>query len=186
MLSSIIDYINERVISLGYIPTVYGLVDRIKVDGKELPAQYCQGEWKYLTDFTDGFIYHRVVGSVNVWEVDEEETVSCEQYQRREYPMRFVFCKLKSKFANDIYSNELIANELLSEILFENNKLLGGIIGSDIVNVESASANIDIYDVFTNEFTNVDTTPLDYYMIAIDYAIIVEGKKSCFDKICSQ
>lgn len=184
MLSSVIAYINDRVITLGYIPAVFGLVDRIKVDEKELPATYCQNEWKYLNDFTDGFIYHRVIGSIDVEEIDEQETVSCEQYQRRNYPMRFVFCKLKSKFSNDTCTNELIANELMSVILFENNRFLGSIIGSDIVTVERASANINGYDVFSEEYTNIETTSLDYYMISIDYNIIIEGKKSCFDKMC--
>lgn len=185
MLSSVIQYIDQRLLSLGFMPVMYGLVDRILVDGKEIPAQFCKGEWKYLYDFSAGFIYHRIIGEISTEDVEEEETVSCEAYERKTYPMRCVFLRDKKAFSNDVYDSEKIGNEIASYLKVSNNKSVCIAIGADIVEVLPNSINTNIYDVFEEEFTGVEMIPLDYIMVSVDYEIIIQGQIACFDTICT-
>jgi len=184
MLSNVITYIDLRLSSLGYMPLMYGLVDRIRIEEKEVPAQYCKGEWKLLEDFTAGFIYHRIIGEISSEDIEEEETVSCEAYEKKTYPMRMVFLKAKSSFENDIYDSEKIGNEIASYLKISNNKSVCIELGADVVEVLPSSINTNIYEVFDNEFKGIDKNPLDYILVSVDYEIIIQGQVSCFDSIC--
>lgn len=185
MLSNVIAYIDQRLSTLGYMPLMYGLVDRIRVEGKEIPAQYCKGEWKNLEDFTAGFIYHRIIGEISSENVDEEETVTCEAYEKKTYPMRTVFLKAKSDFNNDLYDSEKIGNEIASYLKVSNNKAVCIQLGADVIEVLPNSINVNTYEVFDSEFKGIDRNPLDYILVSVDYEIIIQGQVSCFDTICN-
>ncbi len=184
MLNKVIDFIDQQVSILGYIPSMYGMVDRIRIDGKELPASYCKNEWKHLNEFTEGFFYHRLIGEIDSEIVDEEETVSCQRYEIKNYPMRAVFCKEKKAFQNDVYLQERIANELIGAIRLKNSKSVCIELSADIVEAVVNSTDIDVYSVFEKEYNNIEQEPLECVLISVDYTITIQGATECFEKMC--
>lgn len=184
MLSSVISYIDSKLSALGYMPLMYGLVDRIRVDGKELPAAYCNGEWNHLEDFTNGFVYHRIIGAVSSEDIEEEETVSCQGYLEMTYPMRLVFLRCQESFENNIYASEKVLNELMQAVRIKNNKELSISINADVVESFANEGSNNLYEVYESEYQGTTTIPLGYIMVSVDYNITIQGAISCFTPLC--
>ena len=184
MLSEIITYLDTKLALISYFPNSKGLVEKSVIDGKEIPSTYCLGEWKAL-NIEDSFIYHRLVGTISFEELDEEQQVSCEPFSQKDYPMRLVFCKKRTEFNNNIYDSQSVGEDLANTIHTLNNRLLTISLGADTVQIQPSEIETNTTTAFNEEF-GLDTIPLDYIFIYVDYTITVTGANSCFKNLCQR
>lgn len=182
MLSEVIEFIDTRLASLAYAPASKGLVEKYAIDGKEIPSTYCLGEWKAL-NIEDSFIYHRLIGTISTDELDEDEQVSCEPFSQKDYPMRLVFCKKRSEFNNTIYDSQSVGEDLANAIHTLNNRSLTISLGADTVQIQPSEIETNTTNAFNQEF-GLESIPLDYIVIYVDYTITITGANSCFKNIC--
>lgn len=181
MLSEIITYLDSLLSEIVYIPKSKGLVEKYSINGKEIPSLYCKGEWKAL-NVEDNFIYHRLVGSVLVEELEEDQQTSCEPWSQKDYPMRLVFCKKKIG-KNTIFTPQSVGEDIANSIHILNNKSLCIQLKADTVQVSADSIETSTTIAFPEEF-GLDTIPLDYIFIYVDYTITITGANSCFKNLC--
>jgi len=184
MLNEIITYLDSKLALISYIPQSKKLVEKYTIDGKEIPSTYCLGEWKAL-NIEDSFIYHRLVGTISVEELDEEQQISCEPFSQKDYPMRLVFCKKRTEFDNTIYDSQSVGEDLANAIHTLNNRLLTISLGADTVQIQPSEIETNTIAAFNEEF-GIDPIPLDYIFIYVDYTITITGANSCFKNLCQQ
>jgi hypothetical protein len=68
MLEVLLTDINTKLSAMNIFSTVFGLCEIITKDGVSFPAQYCNNEWKQVSDFdkNNGTIYHRLTGQISI------------------------------------------------------------------------------------------------------------------------
>jgi len=184
MLNEVITYLDSLLSEIGYMPKPKGLVEKNAIDGKEIPSTFCKGEWSAL-NVEDSFTYHRLIGTISSEELDEEQSVSCEPWIQKDYPMRLVFCKRKKEFNNSIYDSISVGEDLANAIHILNNKALSISLKADTIQVQPGDIEINTTNAFNEEF-GLDTIPLDYIFIYVDYTITITGANSCFKNLCQQ
>ena len=182
MLFNVINYLDEKLSEIPYLVNPKGLAELYEIDGDEIPATFCLGEWTGI-NIEGGFTYHRQVGEIAIEEMEEEQQVSCEPFQSVTYPMRLVFCKLKSELNNSSFDPERVGNEISRKIHTLNNKALCLEIMADTVQVRPTGINTNTTEVYDEEY-GLDTVPTEYVLIYINYEIIITGAVSCFEGLC--
>jgi len=184
MLSEIITYLDSLLSEIGYMPDSKGLVEKYTIGENEIPSTFCNGEWQALS-IEESFIYHRIVGTISVEELDEEQQTSCEAWSQKDYPMRLVFCKKKSEFNNSIFDAQSVGEDLANAIHILNNKVLCISLRADTIQVKPSEIESNVTNAFGEEF-DLDIIPLDYIFIYVDYTITVTGANSCFKNLCQK
>jgi hypothetical protein len=190
MLNTIIDTINTRIEGLNLFGQIYGLCSQITRDKKTFPAQYCNGEYKQVSDFDlhKGIVYHRQTGEISLEEIEEEQIAANDPFYQRTFPMRVVAVIKKDLLGidNDAYSESRVAQDFLSVIARTNNKALRESLRVDSVVFEVESITTDREDIFKEEYTGFESNffKYEYLYIAIDYNILVSGSLSCLEPIC--
>jgi hypothetical protein len=190
MLNTIIDTINTRIEGLNLFGQIYGLCSQITRDKKTFPAQYCNGEYKQVSDFDlhKGIIYHRQTGEISLEEIEEEQIAANDPFYQRTFPMRVVAVIKKDLLGidNDAYSESRVAQDFLSVIARTNNKALRESLRVDSVVFEVESITTDREDIFKEEYAGFESNffKYEYLYIAIDYNILVSGSLSCLEPIC--
>lgn len=187
MIELIIPYINTRIETLNLFSRRIGLCDVIKKGEASFPAEYCEGEYKQVSDFDQetGTVYHRLTGDISSAELDEENTVSCTPFIDRTYPTRLVAVIKKSEL--NAYSDSQMAEFISNAIAFRNNKSLCISSGADTISVEVKSISTDREKIFSEEYKGVENKiPFEYSYIAIDYDIKISGSVSCFNLPCGE
>jgi len=189
MLDTIITHINTKIGTLSLFEKTYGLCELITKDGKTFPAEYCKNEYKQVSDFDKykGSVYHRLTGNISTEEADEEQTVSCDPFYQRTFPIRTVAVIKKDLIGinNDAYLESKVAQDFLSVIGETNNKALRQSLRVDSVSFEVENLIINRDTIFNEEYEGMEPFfRYEYMYIAIDYSIVVSGSFSCFDLIC--
>jgi hypothetical protein len=189
MLKEIVEHINTKIAALQLFEKTYGLCEAITKDGKSFPAEYCKNEYKQVGDFDKykGVVYHRLTGSIETEELDEEQTVSCDPFYQRTFPFRTVALIKKSELGidNDAYLGQRVAQDLLITIGGANNKTLRQDLRVDSISFEVTNLITDRDTIFQEEYKGMDNFfRYEYMYIAIDYEVIVSGSFSCSDLIC--
>jgi hypothetical protein len=190
MLNTIIGTINTRIEGLNLFGQIYGLCSQITRDKKTFPAQYCNGEYKQVSDFDlhKGIIYHRQTGEISLEEIEEEQIAANDPFYQRTFPMRVVAVIKKDLLGidNDAYSESRVAQDFLSVIARTNNKALRESLRVDSVVFEVESITTDREDIFKEEYAGFESNffKYEYLYIAIDYNILVSGSLSCLEPIC--
>jgi hypothetical protein len=190
MLNTIIGTINTRIEGLNLFGQIYGLCSQITRDKKTFPAQYCNGEYKQVSDFDlhKGIVYHRQTGEISLEEIEEEQIAANDPFYQRTFPMRVVAVIKKDLLGidNDAYSESRVAQDFLSVIARTNNKALRESLRVDSVVFEVESITTDREDIFKEEYTGFESNffKYEYLYIAIDYNILVSGSLSCLEPIC--
>jgi hypothetical protein len=190
MLNIIIDTINTRIGGLNLFDRIYGLCSKITRDKKTFPAEYCNGEYKQVSDFDlhKGIIYHRQTGEISLEEIEDEQIAANDPFYQRTYPMRVVAVIRKDLLGidNDAYSESRVAQDFLSVIARTTNKALREELKVDSVIFEVESIGTDREDIFKEEYSGFDNSffKYEYLYIAIDYNILVSGSLSCLTIIC--
>jgi hypothetical protein len=188
MLEIIVPYINTQIDSLNMFDTRYGLCDFIAKDGKTFPAEYCNGEYKPVTDFDlhKGLVYHRLIGDISKEEVEEENSNGCNPFYETTFPLRTVACIKKEHIkgiGNDAYLENKIAQNISNVIAGNNNKALRILLRCDGVEfiIEGIKTNRD--EIFDEEYSGYDQSFMRYEFlyIAIDYSVKATGNVSCFE-----
>jgi hypothetical protein len=188
MLEVIIPHINTKIEALNMFGRRFGLCEIISKDGKTFPAEYCNGEYKQVSDFDlhKGIVYHRLTGDIEKEELDEDSTVSCEPFYSTTFPLRTVATIKKSHvkgIGNDAYLENKIAQNISNTIAESNNKALRMALRADSVSLEISGVKINRDDIFKEEYSGFDDNFMRYEFlyVAIDYDVIVTGNVSCFD-----
>lgn len=187
MLQEIIPNINTRIDSLNMFSMKYGLCEIIAKDGKTFPAEYCNGEYKQISDFDlhKGIVYHRLTGDILKENQEEESSVSCDPFYYTTFPLRTIVSIKKSlikDIGNDAYLESKIAQNICNTIAQSNNKALRILLRVDSVSTEIKNIKLDREDIFKEEYTGFDNfMRYEYLYIAIDYNVIVTGNVSCFE-----
>ena len=186
MLEIIIPYINTRIESLDMFQNLFGLCEIITKDGKSFPAEYCNGEYKQVSDFDleKGVIYHRLIDQIDTQEAEEETTVSCDPFYIKTFPLRTVACinkKFLKAIGDNAYLETKIAQNIANTIVGTNNKNLRIDLMADSISIETNSIITNKEDLFSEEYKGIDNfIRYEYLYIAIDYSVIVTGNVSCF------
>lgn len=187
MLEAIIPYVNGKIEALEMFQKIHGLCELITKDGKTYPAEYCNNEYKQVSDFDKfkGVVYHRLNGDIVTTELDEEETVSCDPFYSREFPMIGVFVINKKHLkgiGNDAYLEGKIANAISNTIAGRSSKALIIELGADNVSIEINNLIIDRNKIFDSEYEGIENFfRYEFLYVAIEYSIIVTGANSCFN-----
>ncbi len=184
MLNEIITYLDSLLSDIGYMPKSKGLAEKYTIEEKEIPSTFCKGEWQAIS-VEESFIYHRLIGTVSVEELDEEQQTSCEAWSQKDYPMRLVFCKKKKEFNDNIFDAQSVGEDLANAIHILNNKVLCIELGADTIQVQPSDIESNITNAFKEEF-DLEAIPLDYIFIYVDYTITVTGANSCFKNLCQK
>jgi hypothetical protein len=188
MLEAIIPHINQKIETLNMFPKLFGLCEKITVGGKSFPAEYCNGEYKQVSDFDlhQSSIYHRLLGPIQMEEADEDEAVSCDPFYNRIFQLRAVAVIQKSRLkeiGNDAYLENKIGQNLANVISKGNNKSLRIELSVDTVIMEIDSVNTDREEIFRQEYSGIDQfMRYEYLYIAIDYTVTVTGGMGCFSQ----
>src|ERR1700741_3474159 len=92
MLEAIIPHINTKIATLNRFSNRHGLCEIISKDGKTFPAEYCNGEYKHVTDFDlhKGIVYHRLTGDIQKEKLEEDSAVSCDPFYSTTFPLKTV------------------------------------------------------------------------------------------------
>jgi hypothetical protein len=186
MLEAIIPNINTKIETLNMFSMRYGLCDIIAKDGKTFPAEYCNGEYKPVTDFDlhKGLVYHRLTGDIGKEEADEESTVSCDPFYITTFPLRTVASikkELIKGIGNDAYLENKIAQNIANVLAETNNRALRISLMADNVSFEVESIKVNRDEIFDEEFTGKENfMRYEFLYIAIDYNVVVTGNVSCF------
>jgi hypothetical protein len=188
MLEIIIPHINTKIATLNMFENLHGLCDIISKDEKTFPAEYCNGEYKQVTDFDlhKGIVYHRLTGDITKEEVEEESSNGCDPFYETTFPLRTVVCIRKAlikDIGNDAYLENKIAQNISSVIAGNNNKALRILLHCDGVEIESNSIKTNREEIFTEEYSGYEQNFMRYEFlyIAIDYSVKVTGNISCFE-----
>lgn len=187
MLEVIIPHINSKIGTLDMFSNLFGLCDIIAKDGKTFPAEYCNGEYKQVSDFNlhKGTVYHRLNGVIGLEFSEDESVVACDPFYNRTFPVRTVAVIKKDHIKgmdNDSYLENKVAQDFLSVIAETNNKTLRQSLRSDSVSFEVTGIITNRDEIFNSEYTGIDNFfRYEYLYIAIDYNIIVTGNLSCFE-----
>ena len=184
MLSEVINFIDSKLALIGYMPNSKGLIEKHKIEELNIPAEFCNGEWKAVDIETD-FIYHRKIGSVSITELEEEQSTSCSPWQEKGYPMRLVFCIKKSNLNNSINDPESVGEDISNAIHTLNNKQLAISLKADTVQIIPLEINDNVYDAYDEEF-GLTNYPIDYALLYVDYEIKITGSNSCFQNLCQK
>jgi hypothetical protein len=186
MLEAIIPNINTKIETLNMFSMRYGLCDIIAKDGKTFPAEYCNGEYKPVTDFDlhKGLVYHRLTGDIGKEEADEESTVSCDPFYITTFPLRTVASikkELIKGIGNDAYLENKIAQNIANVLAETNNRALRISLMADNVSFEVESIKVNRDEIFDEEFTGKENfMRYEFLYIAIDYNVVITGNVSCF------
>lgn len=187
MLEIIIPAINDKIETLEMFSTRFGLCDIIAKDGKTFPAEYCNGEYKQVSDFDlhKGTVYHRLTGPIGKEEAEEETSVSCDPFYITTFPLRTVACIKKSiikGIGNDAYLEGKIGQNISNVIAETANKALRILLRADTVTLEVTSIETDREKIFNEEYSGTENfMRYEFLYIAIDYNVIVTGNVSCFE-----
>jgi hypothetical protein len=189
MLKEIVEHINTKIDTLQLFEKLHGLCEKITKDEKSFPAEYCKNEYKQVGDFDKhkGVVYHRLTGSIETEELDEEQTVSCDPFYQRTFPFRTIAVIKKSQLGinNDAYLEQRVAQDLLITIGETNNKSLRQTLRVDSISFEITNLITDRDTIFTDEYKGVPNFfRYEYMYVAIDYNVVVSGSFSCSDLIC--
>jgi hypothetical protein len=173
MLEVLLTDINTKLSAMNIFSTVFGLCEIITKDGVSFPAQYCNNEWKQVSDFdkNNGTIYHRLTGQISISQDDEESTSGCDIYTTRDYPMKMVVCVKKNIYSdNDAFVEQRIAENIQSVIEDVDSKALRQALSADQIRVSVRNINVLRDSVFSLEYKN----------LSIDYVISISGNLSCY------
>lgn len=187
MLELLIPHINAKIETLNMFSMKYGLCDIIAKDGKTFPAEYCNGEYKQVSDFDlhKGIVYHRLTGDINKEEEDEESTVSCDPFYITTFPLRTVASikkELIKGIGNDAYLENKVAQNIANVIAETNNKSLRIALKADNVSFEINSIKVNRDEIFKDEYSGIENfMRYEFLYVAIDYNVIVTGNVSCFE-----
>lgn len=188
MLEEIIPNINAKILTLSMFKKQFGLCEIIAKDGKTFPAEYCNGEYKQVSDFDlhKGIVYHRLTGNISKEEEEEESTVSCDPFYITTFPLRTVASIKKSLIkgvGDDAYLENKIAQNIANKIAETNNKALRTLLKADSVSFEIKSIKTNRDEIFKDEYSGYDNNFMRYEFlyVSIDYDVIVTGNVSCFE-----
>lgn len=190
MLNTIIVTINTRISTLNLFEQVYGLCNQITKEDKKFPAQYCNGEYKQVSDFDlhKGIVYHRQTGAISLDQIEEESISDNDPFYQRTFPLRVVAVIKKSllPIENDAYMESRVAQDFLSVLAQANTKALRQGLGVDGVTFEVENIITDREEIFKDEYSGFekDFFRYEFLYIAIDYNVLVSGSISCFEPIC--
>jgi hypothetical protein len=189
MLNEIVEHINTKLTTLQLFEKKFGLCETITKDEKSFPAEYCNNEYKQVGDFDKykGVVYHRLTGSIETEELDEEQTVSCDPFYQRTFPFKTVAVIKKDQLgvSNDAYLEARVAQDLLITIGETNNKALRQALRVDSVSLEVTNLITSRDIIFEEEYKGIlNFFRYEYMYIAIDYNVVVSGSFSCSDLIC--
>ena len=184
MLEVIIAYINSRIASLGHFQELKSLCELIKKDDVSFPAEYCtKDEYKQIDfDYSKGLVYHRLTGETTRSEAVGENS-GCDTYIVQTYPARTVFSVPKDILKTDNNFIDIkIAENIVNAITLKNNKILTSTLKADVVSIKINSFSTDREKIWKEEYENIDMA-IDYSHVygAIEYYIVIEGTKGCFD-----
>jgi hypothetical protein len=183
MLEKVLTEINTRLGTLGIFSKIHGLCEIITESGISFPAEYCNNEYKQVSDFDrNGVVYHRINGNVSVSQDDEESPTGCGIYSTRTYPLKMVCCVKKSVYKdNDAFVEQKIAENIQAIIEDVDNKELLQELNADQVRVSVTSINTLRDSVFSSEYKGRDMfIKYEYAYLSIDYNIIIAGELSCY------
>jgi hypothetical protein len=187
MLEIIIPYINGKIETLEMFSKFHGLCEIIKKDGKSFPAEYCNGEYKQVSEFDKnrGVVYHRLTGSIAKAEAEDDTSVSCDPFYETTFPLRTVVCidkKFLKGIGDDAYLENKIANNIAN--LLSGNKTLRQDLRADTVIFEVEEIITDRDEIFSEEYDGFEENFIRYEFlyIAINYNVKVTGNVSCFEE----
>jgi hypothetical protein len=179
MIEDIIKYINTKIQNLKIVSKTFGLCELIGDENKS-PAEYCKGEFRSVADFDffKGLVYHRIIGDVNVVDVEENEWTGCFAMKEMRIPMRT--CVILKRVDN--YTDLLVGQTVLNAISFTNSKELRLLLGADTVAVESRSIILNKDRLINEEFDGFDIK-IDYedIFVGVEYDIIITGAATCLE-----
>jgi hypothetical protein len=191
MLEIIIPYINEKIETLEMFSKFHGLCEIITKDGKSFPAEYCNGEYKQVSEFDKnrGVVYHRLTGNITKAEAEDDTSVSCDPFYEMTFPLRTVVCidkKFLKGVGNDAYLENKIAHNI-SNVIAGTNKTLRQDLRADSVEISVENNILNRGELFSEEYEGFEDNFIRYEFlyIAINYNVVVTGNVSCFeDYVC--
>lgn len=151
-------------------------------DGVSYPVIYSGGgDSEHINfDFFQEQCYHRLIGEIDITDEDSE-TSGCGVDRTETYPMRLVvYFPNKTLGHDDAYSAYRMSNNI-KNTLPHSFQTIANQYGLYDIHLEINSINLDSFDVWNNEFENVDfKVPSNYNLISIDYTLKLNGEKDCF------
>lgn len=188
MIEEVIKYINALILQeLTYYKSTNGLCELIQKDGKTFPAKYCNNQYDsvYNVDRHQNSIYHRLNGNVSIVQVEESETTGCWLYLRKTYPIKAVTIVNKNVLTlklNDNYIDLKVAENLVYLLSAKTISQLAKQLKLQNIAIDVKSISVNRDTIWSTEFKgNPMKLDYSYAICSIDYDLILEGSKSCFE-----
>lgn len=181
MLKNVIDYINQKIETLNIIQERFGLCELITDGERQFPGEYCEGEYKTVSDFTDNksVSYHRLNGDIGIDQNNEDSSNGCGVYTKKTYPLRSVFFLRKDIYKNNAYAEELIISNIEKAISSQNVKDLCQELNMEVVSIITTGTILDRNKLYKDEYNQDNMVGYEYAYFSILIDVIIEGNLNC-------
>jgi hypothetical protein len=181
MLETVINNLKQRIETLNIFNEINGLCDIITDGDRVFPAEFCNGEYKTVSDFTDNKngCYFRLNGAIGIEQTEEESSNSCDLYTKKTYQLRLV-CFVKKESS---YTEEKLILNLEKKISFLNSKELRVLTSMDVVSCTPTGTITDREQLFKDEYNIENKIGYEYAYFALLFDVVIEGNLSCQDLI---
>lgn len=191
MLSRITEHIHTALESTDYFDTIFPFVEKIKRDGKEFPAMYCQdGQYKSVNNFDSyyGVAYIRQTGKQRFSNVTEQPKMpACDLLLSIETPLRIVVCIPKKKLSvDDAFSKERVSTTLIKALTGQGGLIKQELKANDYLSLPQ-NVDTDARSVLNEEYSGLEKMQdinYNYCYCAIDLNITIKIKASCITTEC--
>ena len=131
-------------------------------------------------DFYISQCYHRQTGETEITD-EESDAQGCGVDRTETYPMRLVLYFPNNVLNHDdAYSAYRMSNNVKNS-LPDSFSDIAHTYGLYHIGLEINSINLDSFEVWNQEFQNVEfKVPSDYNLISINYTLTLHGEKDCF------
>lgn len=183
MISTLIDYLNLQIESLGYFNKMLCLASRIERGGQIFPAVQTGNEFQQIN--LDSY------GSVSYWRLNGEPSYTETESTTRigndyttKIPLILVGYIKKSMTDSEYLSDNVI--EGLRGILTSNAASIKTALKAKRINISVVKSSTNWIDVANKEYTNIEFEPrYDTSYFSMDFEITIVSTQSCFNDVCN-
>lgn len=183
MISTIIEYLNLQLESLGYFNKMLCLASRIERGGQIFPAVQVQNEFTQIN--LDSY------GSVSYWRLNGEPSYSESESTTKvgndytsKIPLRLIGYIKRSETDSEYLSDIVI--EGIKGVLTTNANSLRTTLKAKRINIAVVKSSTNWIDVASSEYTNVEFEPrYDTAYFSMDFEVTIISNQSCFNDVCN-
>lgn len=184
MLEILIEFLNSRIASTGYINKVNCLAEKIEAGGKVYPAMYVKNEYKQIDlDLSGSISYWRKNGEISYSDSENSSKVGQIEYTTS-VPLKLVCFVKKGTENNTVYFADSLV-EVLKSALSSNTAILKTVLKAKKCTITATKYDTDGRNVSSGEYSGIEFTPrYTHAYFSIDFEVKVVSNQNCYNDIC--